>query len=109
MTRIALAGSVEVFRSRLCIARQDILHAICWRTSQRVVELLLEVVRQLLDLFLVEIAAGLAALRGMPLAQERSDLVAVPVSQNDQRSNEVRTALTAPRPRSMTCNAFGDV
>src|SRR5215471_18852227 len=73
MAGIALPGAIEIRRAGLRIARKYVLHLIQGRVSKRIVDPLLQEVREIRNLSLSEVRAWRAALRGMAFAENRSD------------------------------------
>src|SRR5215475_2293749 len=82
MAGVALPRAIEIHRAGLRIARKYVLHLIQRRASKRIVDPLLEEVREIRNLSLREVRARRAALCGMTFAEDGSDFAAEPVPQN---------------------------
>src|SRR5215467_13670427 len=82
MAGVALPRAIEIRSAGLRIARKYVLNLIQRRASKRIVDALLQKVREIRNLSLREVRARLAALCGMAVAEERSDFAAEPIPQN---------------------------
>src|SRR5215467_3109981 len=82
MAGVALPRAIEVRSAGLRIARKYVLHLVQRRASKRIVDALLQEVREIRNLSLREVRARRAALCGMAFAEDGSDFAAEPIAQN---------------------------
>src|SRR6476469_1738213 len=100
MARAALSLTGEVGFAGPGITRQHVLHLEDWRAAERVVDALPEEIGEVHDLRIGEERARTAAHHLLVSAlEQRPDLAAVPIAQDDERTYQVRSILGAARLR----------
>src|SRR5215831_2384343 len=109
MARIALPGAVEIRSACLRVSSENVLHLVQRRTSQRIVDALLQEMRQIRNLRQSKSSARRGALRGMPFAQNGPDLASESIVQHGNGSHQIRTAFGTASLCPVTSDALGDV
>src|SRR5258706_11580506 len=93
MASVAFSSALEVRRPCLSVARKHVLNLQLRPAPQRVVDLLMQEMRDVRDLFGFEARRGAAALQRMSLREKRPDFVSIAIVQNNERTDQVRPLL----------------
>src|SRR5258708_1831886 len=116
MASVAFSSAVEVLRVWLRIAREHVLNLQVRYAPQRVVDVLMQEMRDVRHLFGFEARRGPAALQRMSLREKRPDFVSISIVQNNQRTDQVgpllirgQVGISTPRLDAVAGDALGDV
>src|SRR5260370_28147733 len=116
MARAAFSSALEVPRACLRIARKHVLNLQLRSAPQRVVDLLMQEMRDVRHLFHFEARRGSSALQRMSLREKRPDLVSIAIVQNNERTDQVapllicgQVGISTPRLDAVACYALRDV
>src|SRR5713101_6780674 len=116
MASVAFSSAVEVRRACLRIARKHVLNLQLPPAPQRVVDLLMQKMRDVRHLFGFEARRGTPALQRMSLREKRPDFLSIAIVQNNERTDQVgslliagQVGISASRLDAMAGDAFGDV
>src|ERR1700687_3209475 len=111
MASAASSSAVKVRRASLRIARKHVLNLQLRPAPQRVVEFLMQEMRDIRHLCGVEARGGASALQRRSLGEKRPDLVSIAIVQNNERTDQVgpllitgQVGVSAPRLDAMACD-----
>src|SRR5579864_1689667 len=97
MASVTFSSAVEVRRAGLRIAGEHVLNLQFRPAPQRVIDLLMQKVRQVRHLLGFEARRRSPALQKMSFREERPDSISIAIVQNNLRTDQVRPLLIPER------------
>src|SRR5258708_37961570 len=89
MAHVTFSSPIEIRRTRLRIARKHVLNLQLRPAPQRVVDLLVQEMREVRHLFGFEARRGASALQRMSLREKRPDFISIAILQNNEGTDQV--------------------